>query len=159
MDENANPFAVGAAKGRTSANKAYDLFHEAGGQMRRADFLALVRGIREELQNQTLGYDRRGDRRPYRREIGFLYAATGGGFIQYVDVWVKNHETGEIYPRPYGLKVDDLLPHDDVIETALDRYSQHAEGYGETILGASYMATYEIVPGPPPPGSSKFVGI
>lgn len=150
MADNANPWAVAAARGRISANEALRQLRAEGNGIRRQDFLTLVREIRGQLEAQSLGYDRRGDRRPYRREIQFFFGASVTGFVQYIDVWVKSHETGEVYPRPYGLRTDELMTHDDAVATALDRYSEHADKYGESILGASYMATYEYIPGLPP---------
>lgn len=159
MANNVNPWAVAAARGRMSANEALQQARAGGSGIRRQDFLTLVREIRGELESRTVGYDRRGDRRPYQREIGLFYGGQAGGYLQYVDIWVKDKETGEIYPRPYGLSTPDLMSHDDVIATALDRYSEHADAYGETILGASYMATYLMTGTPAPAGQSAFAGL
>lgn len=148
MDElfNLAAYAKGAIKRGLSANAALDELKSAGLGVRRQDWLALVREVRGALESQATGMDRPSNRRPYRKELLFMTTTTATGFIQYVDVWVKDRDSGEIRPRPYGIRTDDLISHGDAIETAMDRMAQFAEGYNEIVLGATYMATYELVP-------------
>lgn len=146
MDNTLIGYIRQAVRNGESANRSLEALRQTGHGIRRADYLALYREVSGAIKAQLTGIDRPGNRRPTRREIAFISSATATGFMQYVDVWVKDRETGEVYPRPYGLRTDDLMTHDDAIETALDRMVQHAEKYNETVLGASYMATYEFVP-------------
>lgn len=140
-------YAITAVKQGISANESLTRLAAAGQGIRRSDWLALMREAREELARNAKAYDRQGNRRPYRREI-FAMTTTGAtGYLQHVDIWVKDKETGEIFARPYSLRTDDLMTHDDAVETALDRYEAFATEYGQSILGAAYGSTYELVPG------------
>lgn len=140
-------YAISVVKNGVSANEGFRQITRTELGIRRQDWLATVRAAREELERNAQAYDRQGNRRPYRREILAMQTVTATGFMQHIDIWVKDNETGEIYPRPYSIRTDDLLTHDDAIATALDRYSDSAKFYGETILGAAYSTTFELIPG------------
>lgn len=146
-DDHASDFALAAAKGRMSANAALAAARLEGVGLRRADFLTLVRQFRTTLETNATGIDRPGYRKPRPSEILVAHSVTATGFMQYIDVWVRGHETGDIYVRPYGLRTDTLMTHDEAIGIALDRYSEFAGIYGESILAGTYMGTYEFRPG------------
>lgn len=146
MDRNLWQFAISAVKANLSANEALRQLQAAGAGIRRADYLAVHREARAELAINAKAYDRAGNRRPYVSETLAIETTTATGFLQHVDIWVRDNETGEIYARTYSIRTDELMTHDDAIETALDRYEGHAERYGHTILGAAYSATYTYVP-------------
>lgn len=135
-----------AVRAGESANQAFRTAVGTTVGIRRADFLSLYRQVRDDIQRQSTGIDRPGDRRPFQREIVAMFTVVETGFMQHLDIWVKDRETGEIYPRPFSIRTDDLLTHDDAIATALEAFEEHADTYGETILGASYRSTYELVP-------------
>lgn len=141
MDNEVRQWALRAAKGAVSANAALTELKALDSGIRRQDFLALVREFRGDLALNLSGIDRPGSRRPFTREITLVTSTVATGYTQMVDIWVKDIDTGEIFSRPYGIRTDDLMTHDDAIETALDRYSAHAEGYGQTILAGTYGGT------------------
>lgn len=138
--------AISAVKRGLSANEGLRQYLQAGGHVRRQDWLALVREVRGTLETRATGIGRQGDRKPTRSEIFVMTTVLETGYMQHVDIWVKDRETGEIGIRPYSIRTDDLLTHDDAIETALDRMAVHAENYNETILGGSYLGTYILIP-------------
>jgi hypothetical protein len=145
-DINIPAFARQIIKEGRSANSGLTELKALGAGIRRQDWLSIVREVRTAMESQATGIDRPGHRRPYRREILVMSTTVATGFIQYVDVWVKDGDTGEIGIRPYGIRTDDLMTHDDAIETALDRMTEHSGDYNEMILGGTYMATYELIP-------------
>lgn len=149
MDNEVRNWALRATKGRISANEALRELKAVDAGIRRQDFLALVREFRDDLSLNLKGIDRPGSRRPYTREMTFVTSSVATGYTQMVDIWVKDVETGEIYSRPYGIRTDDLMTHDDAIETALDRYQQHADFYGQSILAATYAGTLRWTPAQP----------
>lgn len=138
--------AISAVKRNLSANESLRELRDLGYGIRRQDWLALVREVRGTLETRATGMGRDGTRRPTRSEIFVMTTVIETGFMQHIDVWVKDRETGEIGIRPYSIRTDELMTHDDAIETALDRMAAHAENYGETILGGSYLGTYILVP-------------
>lgn len=144
---NLAPWIAAAIKQGLSANESLRALRAEGRGLRRETYLDLYAQVADNLRLKAGGADREGGRRPYAREILFAPSTVAVGYMQYVDIWVRDTSTGEVYPRPYGLRTDNLMTHDDAIATALDRYQDHAADYGETILGASYMATYLFAPG------------
>lgn len=149
MQPNINSYAAyarDALRRGLSANQALRELRAAGQGIRRQDWLSLYRQLDDTLKSRATGIDRPGGRRPYQREILVMSTATATGYLQYVDVWVKNRSTGEISARPYGIATDDLMTHDDAIETAVDRMQAFADDYDEVILGGTYLTTYMMVP-------------
>lgn len=139
--------AAQAARQGLSANAAYRQAHAAGESMARGTFLKLYAEIRGDYANQVREATRPLNAKPEAHTI-LPYAVTHEtGFMQYVDVFVRNRETGEVFPRPYGIRTDELMTRGDVVETAIAQYGRHAEGYGEQVLGASYTSTYLYGPG------------
>lgn len=138
--------AISAVKRNLSANEALRELRDLGYGIRRQDWLALVREVRGTLETRATGIGRQGDRKPTNSEIFVMTTAIETGFMQHIDIWVKDQETGEIRIRPYSIRTDDLMTHDDAIATALDNFGVHAKKYGETILGASYLGTYILIP-------------
>lgn len=134
--------AAQAARQGLSANEAYRRAHAAGESMARGSFLKLYSQIKADYAQQVTEVTRPLSAKPTHAEIRPYVAAAETGYMQYVDVFVKDRATGEVHPRPYGIRTDELLTRGDVIETALARYTQHAEAYGEQVLGAAYTSTY-----------------
>lgn len=137
--------AISAVKRGLSANESLRQMRAAGSGIRRQDWLALMREVRGQLEANATGINRPGNRRPLSSEILVMTTVVETGFLQHIDIWVKSHETGEISIRPFTIKTDELLTHDDAIETALDQFGKHADHYGETILGGTYLSTYVMV--------------
>lgn len=139
--------AAQAARQGLSANEAYRRAHAAGESMARGSFLKLYATIKADYAQQATEVTRPLNAKPTHAEIRPYVAANETGYMQYVDVFVKDRTTGEVFPRPYGIRTDDLMSRADVIETALAQYNRHAEAYGEQILGAAYTSTYLYGPG------------
>lgn len=146
MDNELVQFLKSAIKEGLSANEAFRQSTRTEIGIRRADFLDLFKQLKGEIQAGVTAIDRPGDRRPFAREIFVMETEIATGFMQHIDVWVRDRETGDIYPRPFSIATDELLTHDDAIETALEQFGVHAEKYGETILGATYRSTYVMAP-------------
>lgn len=138
--------ALHVAKTGMSANEGLRQLRQAFLGIRREDWLATVRAAREHLASAAGAVDRPGGMRPLVRDIFIMTTVIETGFMQHVDIWVKSRETGEVYPRPFSIRTDDLMTHDDAIATALDQFESHADFYGEVILGAAYRSTYQLVP-------------
>lgn len=135
-----------ALRAGESANQAFRTAVGTTVGIRRQDFLSLYRQVKGDIERQATGIDRPGNRRPFSREVVAMFTVVETGFMQHLDIWVKDRETGEIYPRPFSIRTDDLMTHDDAIATGLEAFSEHADSYGETILGATYRSTYALVP-------------
>lgn len=139
--------AAQAARQGLSANEAYRQAHAAGESMARGTFLKLYAQIRADYAQQATEATRPLNSRPANAEIRPYVTARETGYMQYVDVFVRDRTTGEVFPVPYGIRTDELLTRADVIDTALANYGRHAEGYDQQVLGAAYTSTYLYGPG------------
>lgn len=139
-------FILSGIKQDLSANEIFRQMRGTDLGLRRATVLDLVRQLRDDLETRATGIDRPLDRKPYTSEILAMSTVTATGYLQHVDIWVQDQETGEIFSRPYSIRTDDLLTHGDAIETALDRAQDFEKLYGQKVLGATYLATYLLVP-------------
>lgn len=139
--------AAQAAKAGKSANQAYEDLHAAGEGMRRSTFLRLYAQVQADLAQQANEITAPLESRPHAAQIRAYDTKTQSGYMQYVDVYVRDRATGAVYSVPYGHRTDDLLSRADVIETALFNYGTHAEEYDQQVLGATYTSTYMFIPG------------
>lgn len=143
-----DPFGEALEHARTgiSANRAYQLFREAGGSLRRSTFLHAFKEARESPESLPTDLGRPLDTRPRAAEIQLFETKTGTGYLQEVDVWVRDRDSGEVYRVPASLPTEDLMTRGDVMATVLDKYQANAEKYREQIIGATYSTTYLMAP-------------
>jgi len=138
--------AIQAVKQGLSANKFVQALRETGQGVARATGLRLFAQAKADLAAEGAEITRPLDRKPLAREIRAYETKVQSGYMQYVDVYVKDRATGDVYPVPYGIRTDVLLTRSDAIATALDQYGRHAEKYNQQVLGATYTSTYLFAP-------------
>lgn len=136
-----------AARRGLSANRAYQELHLRGESLARSTFLKLYAEIQHDYALQVEELSKPLDTRPHASEIRPYVSQRETGFMQYVDVYVRDRVTGEVMAVPYGIRTDDLLTRADTLATALDAYGAHAERYEQQVLGATYTSTYMFGPG------------
>lgn len=139
--------AIQAAKSGLSANAGLKAFQAGGGSIRRATWLRVYAEVKSSLADQVDEISRPLNRKPTGDEINVFSAVKATGYMQHVDIYVREKETGLVYARPYSIRTEDLMTRADVIETALSRFQDHADAYGEVVLGAAYVSTYIFAPG------------
>lgn len=121
-------------------------FRAAGGKIRDSTWFKLYGEVSRSLAEQPAEVAAPLDRKPLRAEITtWTVQQSNRNYAQFVDVYAHDKETGTIVRHPYQIATDDLMTRADVIATAIDRFSAAAEAYGEQILGAAYVSTYEFV--------------
>lgn len=138
--------AIRTVKEGLSANEGLRLSRESGIGIRRQDWLTLVREVRTAIAAGTIETMQPLELRPFATEAIPLQTVGATGFIQYIDVWVRDRETGEIRIRPYAVHTEELMARGDVVATAIDRMQRYEDLYGERILGGVYAATHILVP-------------
>lgn len=143
-----DPFtaAIQRAQEGVSANQAYREFREAGGQLRRATFLSAFRQVRQGETEPGTEVGRPLNAKPAASDVMHFETQTGTGYLQSVDVWVRDRETGEVYTVPASVQTDFLMRRADVVATVLEKYQANAERYGEQVIGATYSTTYLMAP-------------
>jgi hypothetical protein len=99
--------------------------------------LAMREGIYNEPQHL----------RPVAGEISTWTTAKAKGFIQQVEVLVRDRASGEIVSVPFSLQGRSLVSRRSAIKAALSVYSdENAVKYDQQILGAVYTGTYQAIP-------------
>jgi hypothetical protein len=70
--------------------------------------------------------------------------------MQYIDVYVRDRETGQVRAQPWAMRTDTLISRQSAINQALSRYEAATlpEGTfeGEIVVGAAYAGTVEFLP-------------
>lgn len=143
--------AVQALKAGLSANKGLAAYRQGGGAIARSTWLRLYA---EAQANQVINSAEAGrplNRRPVASEISSITSVKATGFMQYVDVYVRDRVTGAVTAMPQAIKSDSLFSRQKVVADVLSRYSQSAEedpgAYPQQILGAVYTGTASFSPG------------
>lgn len=88
--------------------------------------------------------------RPGQHEIQGYASKKAQGYIQYVDVMVKDRATGVVSTRPYSVRTNELLRRGQVVNRALKQFQaavdENQSIYDEQVLGAYYTGTFQFVP-------------
>jgi len=85
--------------------------------------------------------------RPVASEIKTWTTAKATGYIQQVEVLVRDRSTGQIISVPFSVTGRSLVSRANALQQALDVYSDdNAKKYNQQVLGAVYTGTYQAVP-------------
>lgn len=106
-----------------SANAGYRMAREAGVPVRRQSFLRMVGQIRNHYATRLNELDKPLAARPGQGEVFPLPTKTKTGYIHYVDVFVKDKDTGQFKVREQAVHSSTLLSRDTAVKLAVDRYN------------------------------------
>jgi hypothetical protein len=146
VDEGALAAAIAAIKDGKSARQGLRDARAAGLSIRDSTWFRLVGRVRTDLADTPREMTAPLNRRPLSPEIEVFETRGAEGYLHQVTVYVVDRETGDVIPRPYSITDDFLMKRQDVIDTAIDAFQQHADAYGESIIGAAYTGTWVMVP-------------
>jgi hypothetical protein len=140
-------FALQSVLEGLSARAGLKQFREAGGRVANQTWFAL-RGEMEAMVASREGvYNEPQRLRPTAAEIQTWTTTKAQGYVQQVEVLVRERGTGQIVSVPYTSIGRTLRSRAAIIEESLDVYSDdNAEKYNQQILGAVYSGTYQAVP-------------
>lgn len=146
--------AIRTIKDRIGTWVGYERYTALVPDISREDWARAIGDARAALANRVSELTRPLNRRPvpgtpevtpYRGRV-----VSARGYMQYVDVFVRDRETGIVEPRPFAVRSSELRSRASVITTALSRYEAATlpEGTfeGEVIVGAAYAGTVEFLP-------------
>lgn len=143
--------AVRAVKSGMSARAGLVAARAAGVAVRDATWFRIVGEVQRSLANQIDEASAPLNRRPLGQQISTLSTKTATGYVQYVDVFVRDRASGAVAVRPYAVRTTRLQTRQSVINTALNAFQSFTSGpepsYPEQVLGAAYTATYSMAPG------------
>jgi hypothetical protein len=152
MDPSKTPFqaAVRAVKDGMSGRAGLAAARAAGVRVNDSTWFRMVGEIRRSLSGQIDEITKPLNRRPLQDEIFGFQSKKATGFLQYIDVMVKDRETGLPSVRPYAVRTKRLYSRQRIIKMGLEAFQRSIDlnpgEYDEQVLGAVYTATYQYVP-------------
>lgn len=140
-----------------SANAALRMAQDAGLGVRRSTFLQMVGQVRAHYARTTVEPTLPLNRRPTPQEVTPITSKVQRGYIQYVDLFVRNKTTGLVTVRPQAIRTSTLTSRQVAVQTVTDRYraavdrsktapSVFGTDPDEVVLGGVYSATQQFVP-------------
>lgn len=146
-DLNAAQWALLAVQEGWSATAGLDRYRAEGGHMANQTWYRLYGEIqgsvadRSDVMNQPLNL------RPVASEIKTWSTKNATGYVQQVEVLVRERATGQIISVPFSVTGRSLVSRANALQQALDVYSDdNAKKYNQQVLGAVYTGTYQAVP-------------
>lgn len=137
--------AIGSGQSASASLKGY---RAAGGEVRTQTWYRLFGEVQGALGNRLSEASAPLHRRPAQEEVTQWSTRNAAGFLQQVEVLVRDRATGEVSARPFSVTGDQLRSRGSVISEALDVFAGGVEDgpYEEQILGAVHVGAYELVP-------------
>lgn len=140
-------WALQAIQSGLSARAGLREFREAGGHVSNSSWYKLYGEVAATVSLREGIYNEPQNLRPVASEIQRWTTAKATGYVQQIEVLVRDRGTGEIISVPYSAMGKTLRSRRAVINEALSVYSdENARKYDQQILGAVYTGTYQAVP-------------
>lgn len=147
-----SPFwaAIKTVKNGMSGRAGLAAARAGGVKIQDATWFRMVGEVRASLSSQIHEVTKPLNRKPLGDEIKTMTSRKATGFIQYVDIMVKDRDTGLTALRPYAVRVKELRSRQSIVKEALTRFvsaiNDNPSDYDEQVLGAVYTATYQMNP-------------
>jgi hypothetical protein len=142
--------AIRTVKSRIGTWQGFDQYSQLDPSITRQQWGTAIGQARAALANKVGEVTRPLNRRPEPTEITQYTSRQAKGFMQYVDIYVRDRDTGVVTPRPWAVRTDTLRSRLAVVNEGLARFeaSTLPEGTfeGEMVIGAAYAGTVEFIP-------------
>jgi hypothetical protein len=142
--------AIRTIKSRLGTWVGFDRFAQLDPTITRQQWGTAVGQARAALANKVLEVTRPLNRRPLPSEVTQYTARQAKGFMQYVDIYVRDAQTGVVTSRPWAVRTDTLRSRQAIVTEGLSRFEAATlpEGTfeGEQVIGAAYAGTVEFIP-------------
>lgn len=129
-----------------SARAGLQAFREAGGEVRDATWYRLHGEVQASFSAELTEAGRPQNRAPGVDELTTWSTVNAAGYLQQVEVALRDRGTGEVYFKPFSIAGDGLLTRQAAVAKAIETYSEGADAYDEQVLGAVHVGAYELVP-------------
>ena len=137
-------------KGKLAYGYALGVARRLNPSLTDAEWREAVAEARSILADKTSELSRPLNRRPIAGEYLPFKVNNPNGWIQQVEVYVRDTNTGAIEARPFSFKTDTLRSRMNVIKEALTQFraaiDENPEQYPEEVLTAGYTGTWKLVP-------------
>lgn len=142
--------AIRTVKDRIGTWNGYNRYAELDPTITREEWATSIAQARAALANRIDELTRPLSARPTGTDITVYDSKKARGYMQQVEIFVRDRDTGLVEPRHYVLKTDSLRSRAWVVNEALSRYQvavdSNPEDYPEDILGAAYVGTHLMKP-------------
>jgi hypothetical protein len=139
--------AVRTVRDGISGRSGLSAFREAGGEIRDATWYRMISEARAAIAGREAAAGAPLDRRPVADEMTAWSTRQAQGFIQQVEVAVRDRDTGMVMMLPYSVKGAGLVTNQEAIDEALAHYTpEGTDGERQVILGAINVGTYRMTP-------------
>lgn len=146
-DLNAAQWALLAVTEGWSATAGLDRYRAEGGHIANQTWYRMFGEIQHSLSDRAGAYNEPLNLRPVAAEIKTWTTKRATGFIQQVEVLVRDKATGQVISVPFSVTGKTLVSRRNALQQALSVYSdENATKYNQTVLGAIYTGTYQAVP-------------
>ena len=135
--------ALNEGKSATAGLAAY---RAAGGEVRTQTWYRLHGEVQSALAGRISEASAPLNRRPTGDEVTTWTTRNAAGYLQQIEVLVRDRQTGEVMAKPYSVTGDTMRSRGAAISEALDAYMGNADQYEEQVLGAVHVGAYELVP-------------
>jgi hypothetical protein len=143
--------AIRTVKSKIGTWVGYEMFKEAYPDLDRDEWATAVGQARAALINRVDEMTKPLNRRPVGLEVKPLDSKVAKGYIQQVDVFVMDRETGLIDTRFFTVRGDTLRSRQAIINMTRDKYQAaidaNPDDYPEEIVGIAYVGSYLLRPG------------
>jgi hypothetical protein len=142
--------AIRTVKSKVGTWVGYDMFKEVYPDLNREEWATAIGQARAALANRVLEVTKPLNRRPEGSDIHPLPTQKASGYIQQVDVYVLDKETGLIDRRYFTVRTDTLRSRQTIVDMARNQYQAaidaNPDDYPEEIAGIEYVGTHLLQP-------------
>jgi len=137
-------------KGRLGRIAGFNIAQRLNPFLTEEEWDLALHDARQILANKVAELSRPLNRRPVAGEIEGFRVNKPGGFIQQVEVFVRDRETGLIDTRHFSVKTDTLRARMNVVKDVWADFLSNAaakpDEYPEEVVGVAYVGTYRLIP-------------
>lgn len=156
-EPNALWMAQWTVKHGLSANAGLRIAQEQGLGVRRSTWLQMIGHIKANAAVRVATFEALFIAMPQQTDIGKLPSKVSTNYVQYVDVYVRDKQTGLVSIKSRALQTDTLLSRDAAIQFIVDRERSAIASAGfrgptwdtlpdSVVEGGIYTATHQFDP-------------
>lgn len=142
--------AIRTVKDKVGTWVGYETYRQFDPSITRENWAEAVGSARAALANKAAEITRPLNRIPITSEITAYPSRRATGFMQSVEVFVRDIDTGLIESRFFNVRSDTLRSRQSIVDAALSRFSDiqstDPDSVGGDIVGAAYTGTFQLTP-------------
>lgn len=142
--------AIRTVKSKIGTWEGFEKFREIDENLTRDEWARAIGEARAALANKAEEITRPLNRRPVGTEITTYSTKRASGYMQSVEIFVRDPDTGLIESRYFNIRGDTLRSRQSIVNQAVSRALEISEtdpdSLGGEVMGAVYTGTFQMVP-------------